>query len=75
MVPAACKTAAATPLLKKQNCDVNILSDFYLISNLPFLAKILEAVVVAQLNKHLIEKNNCTWFVRDRSLLVYVLSY
>lgn len=54
-VPAALKTAAVTPVLKKHNSDGKNLSNYRPISNLSFLSKILEGVVAAQLNKHLIE--------------------
>lgn len=42
-----------TPVLKKQNTDVNNLNNFNPISNLPFLAKILKGFVASQLHNHL----------------------
>lgn len=52
-VPKALKVAAITPVLKKPGCDKSDLSNYRPISNLPFLAKVLERVVVAQLHSHL----------------------
>lgn len=65
---------------------MNILSNFRLISNLPFLAKILEVVVAAQLNKHLIKTKTAFglsetvlgWFrsyLTDRSQFVFMGVY
>lgn len=56
-VPPALKMAAITPVLKKTGCDVDNLSNYRPIANLPFLAKILERVVVGQLQQYL-SKNN-----------------
>ena len=56
-VPAPFKTAAVRPLLKKPNLDREVLSNFRPISNLPFLSKLLERVVVAQLHPHLSGNN------------------
>jgi len=47
------KTAVVKPLLKKSNLDKTILSNYRLISNLPFIGKIIEKVVFNQLNKYL----------------------
>lgn len=52
-VPRALKVAAITPVLKKPGCDVSDLSNYKPVSNLPFLAKVLECVVVSQLHSHL----------------------
>uniref|UniRef100_A0A672RP97 Reverse transcriptase domain-containing protein n=1 Tax=Sinocyclocheilus grahami TaxID=75366 RepID=A0A672RP97_SINGR len=41
------------PLLKKNNLDNTILSNYRPISNLPFIGKIIEKVVFNQLNKYL----------------------
>ena len=40
------KTADAKPLLKKQSLDANALSNYHPISNLPFLSKILEKIIL-----------------------------
>jgi hypothetical protein len=52
-VPAAWKTAVVKPLLKKPSLDQNDLKNFRPVSNLPFWSKILEKVVLHQLNAHL----------------------
>ena len=56
-VPSALKTAIITPLLKKPTLDPEALSNYRPISNLPFLSKVLEKVVAAQLQTHLKENN------------------
>ena len=53
MVPAALKTAAVTPILKKPDSDPTSLINYRPISNLPFLAKVLERVVASQLHTFL----------------------
>ena len=55
-VPAELKHALVTPLLKKPGLDIESLKNYRPISNLPFIAKLLERVVLKQLNNH-IEKN------------------
>ena len=47
------KQATMLPLLKKPNLDSNELKNYRLVSNLPFLSKILEKVVLQQLSDHL----------------------
>ncbi len=56
--PNSLKTAVVKPLLKKCNLDNTMLSNYRLISNLPFIGKIIEKVVFNQLNKNL----NSIWF-------------
>ncbi|XDV16949.1 hypothetical protein PO909_016432 [Leuciscus waleckii] len=51
--PNSLKTAVVKPLLKKNNLDKTILSNYRPISNLPFIGKIIEKVVFNQLNKFL----------------------
>ena len=41
-IPQTLKLAVIKPLIKKPNLDVNVLSNYRPISNLPFLSKILE---------------------------------
>ena len=53
VVPAQLKQAIIVPILKKSGLDSNILKNFRPISNLPFLSKILEKVVLGQLQQHL----------------------
>ena len=48
-VPAAFKHAVVQPLLKKEHLDPSLLSNFRPISKLPFLSKVLEKVVLTQL--------------------------
>lgn len=52
-VPPQLKQALVTPLLKKTGLDQNVLKNYRPVSNLPFLAKILEKVVLGQLRSHL----------------------
>ena len=52
-VPKVFKTAVVTPLLKKLNLDSNILKNYRPVSNLPFISKILERVVLTQCQTHL----------------------
>ena len=56
-VPNAFKHAVILPLLKKPNLSPDELKNFRPVSNLPFLSKILEKVVLAQLKKHLSKHN------------------
>ena len=57
VVPEIFKVALVKPLLKKNGLDTEILKNYRPISNLQFLSKILEKVVLKQLVFH-IEKNN-----------------
>ena len=57
VVPSSLKTAAITQTIKKPGADPNDLNNFCPISNLPFISKILERTVAAQLNKHLSHYN------------------
>ena len=47
--PSLFKTALVKPLLKKSSLDVNILKNYRPVSNLSFLSKIIEKVVLKQL--------------------------
>ncbi|XP_005749552.1 RNA-directed DNA polymerase from mobile element jockey-like, partial [Pundamilia nyererei] len=51
--PTLFKHAVVQPLLKKPNLDPSILSNYRPISNLPFLSKVLERVVIRQLQSFL----------------------
>jgi hypothetical protein len=53
-VPPAFKCARIRPLLKKPGLDPNILKHYRPVSNLPFISKILEKVVDARLEHHLV---------------------
>ena len=57
IVPPDLKTAIVKPLLKKPSLDKNLLKNYRPISNLPFLSKILEKVVLHKLLSHLQENN------------------
>ena len=65
VVPSSLKTAAITPTIKKPDADPNDLNNFCPISNLPFISKILERTVAAQLNKHLSHYNLSEQFQSD----------
>ncbi|KAK7092915.1 hypothetical protein V1264_008591 [Littorina saxatilis] len=52
-VPTSFKHAVVTPLLKKANLDINTFKNYRPVSNLPFVSKVLEKVVLAQLSEHL----------------------
>ena len=52
-VPLSLKSAAVTPLIKKQNLDRNELKNYRPISQLSFISKTLERIVSAQLLDHM----------------------
>ena len=53
VVPDTMKSEAVTPLLKKPSLDINILKNYRLVSNLPFVSKVLERVVASQLKAYM----------------------
>ena len=57
IIPDCFKSAIVKPLLKMPGLDVNDLKNFRPVSNLPFLSKILEKVVLARLESHLSRNN------------------
>ena len=57
VVPSDFKKAIVKPLIKKPSLDPSLLSNYRPVSNLPFLSKILEKVVLAQFNSHLTTNN------------------
>ncbi|KAK7092145.1 hypothetical protein V1264_009742 [Littorina saxatilis] len=59
-VPSDFKKAVIKPLLKKSSLDPNVLKNYRPISNLPFLSKILEKIVLDQLSSHLSANNLLT---------------
>ena len=61
-VPSGLKNALVTPILKKQGLDANDLRNFRPVSNLPFVLKILERLVL-QLQSHLCA--NCLLKIRQ----------
>ena len=57
IVPCGLKTATVKRLLKKPSLDKNLLKNYHPISNLSFLSKILEKVILHKLFAHL-QANN-----------------
>ena len=53
IVPSSFKCALVTPLIKKPQLDPSILANYRPVSNLPFLSKVLEKVVLVQLTAYL----------------------
>ena len=53
IVPQCFKLALVKPLLKKVSLDPNCLKHYRLVSNLPFLSKVLERIVLKQFLQHL----------------------
>ena len=56
-VPLQFKEAIVVPILKKHGLDCNTLKNFRPVSNLPFVSKVLEKVVLSQLQEHLNDNN------------------
>ncbi|XP_063971413.1 uncharacterized protein LOC129268470 isoform X2 [Lytechinus pictus] len=56
VVPESFKTACVLPLLKKPSLETKDFKNNRPIANLPFLSKVLERIVAAQLRTHLDEK-------------------
>ena len=52
-VPISLKSAAVTPLIKKPNLDKNDLKNYRPISQLPFISKVLEKIVSAQMLEYM----------------------
>ena len=57
LFPQAFKSAVIFPLLKKPSLDPNELKNFRPISNLPFISKIIEKLVLVQIYRHLSANN------------------
>lgn len=57
VVPAALKTARITPLIKKQSLDPTVFANYRPVSNLPFVAKVLERVVHHQLTQYMAQND------------------
>ena len=53
IMPTSLKAATVTPLLKKPTLDCNNMANYRPVSNLPYLSKLIEKVVVRQLDTHL----------------------
>ncbi len=56
-VPTSLKEAMINPILKKASLDKDTLNNYRPVSNLPFISKLIERVVCAQIVSHL-DKNN-----------------
>ena len=54
-MPASLKNAVLRPLLKKSGLDPEILKNYRPISNIPYIAKVVEKVVASTLNDHMSE--------------------
>ena len=54
LVPSAFKGAKVRPLLKRASLDPNVFKNYRPVSNLPFLSRILEKIVLARLSRHLV---------------------
>ena len=52
-MPEKIKTAIVLPILKKPHLDVQLLNYYQPVSNLPFLSKLVQCVVAAQLTEYL----------------------
>jgi hypothetical protein len=52
-MPQSLKSAVITPLLKKAGLDVNNMKNYRPVSNLSFMSKVIERVVVKQLLEHM----------------------
>ena len=60
--PSDLKHATITPIIKNTNLDPEILKNYRLISNTPYLAKVLEKAAFYQINDHLINNELiCTY--------------
>ena len=57
VVPSIFKRAVVKPLLKKPSLNQNELKNYRPVSNLPFLSKVLERIVLSQLLAHLHHHN------------------
>ena len=51
-VPSKLKEAVVVPIIKKRGLDCNNLKNFRPVSNLTFISKLLERVVLRQLQQH-----------------------
>ena len=54
IVPSAFEEANVRPLLKKAGLEPDLFKNYWPVSNLPFLSKMLEKIVLARLSRHLV---------------------
>ena len=52
-VPSTFKKAVVRPLLKKPSLDKEVLKNYRLLSNLPFISKVVERVVATRIESHI----------------------
>ena len=57
LIPNSLKTALIIPLLKKTNLDTEDVKNFRPVSNLPFVSKLIEKSVAAQLVQYIDDNN------------------
>ena len=62
IVPVCLKAASVTPLLKKSSLNREDLKNYRPVSNLPYLSKLIEKVVVKRLNAHMTTHNRHEYF-------------
>ena len=55
--PDSLKHAIVTPILKKPSADINELANYRPVSNLPFLSKVIEKVIVSRITAHMDDHN------------------
>jgi len=55
--PNSLKHAIITPLIKKRSLDSDTLNNYRPVSNLPYIGKLIEKVIVNRLNDHMINDN------------------
>ena len=61
-LPASLKEAIIKPILKKNSLDPSEYMNFRPISNLPFLSKVIEKVIAAQLTSYVKDNSLCELF-------------
>jgi len=57
VMPSSLKTATVSPLIKKSNLECDELKNYRPVSNLPYLSKLIEKVVVKQLDDHMLDNS------------------
>ena len=62
--PSVVKSAVVRPLLEKTSLDSENIKNYRPVSNLPFLSKIIEKIVLLQLSQHL-ESNNIRYLLQS----------
>ena len=56
-LPASCKSAIISTLIKKQGLDSEILKNYRPVANLSFISKIIEKAIATQIHSHLINND------------------